>query len=328
MRRPGPALRVALLGTACALVGFALLAAWLGGHAYAYDAARDRATARASGLVVEDEIGDEEDIRVRWTDHAGHVHVQRFGIYDTDRYTKGRRFPVAYDPAQTNPRGFPADPDETVAEDDLLVPLGLIGVAVAFICGVWAWRGLRFVWTARRPSRPMTARVLSDDRLATGWWLSDTTWLALTEPDSPDRATGLQRVMWHPALHASSDPVAVTVHGKVRGRRPVVAVLPDGTRLVPLGRFRHRLTKHLRLDEPETVRADLRDSFILPSTGATVPGGTWWRPGALAAALGAVIAAAMGFFTTSGSTVATVAFALTGATLCTAVWALRAPQPR
>jgi hypothetical protein len=320
-------LRVALLGTAAAVVGFALLAAWLGVHAYAYGSARDRATATADGLVIEDDIGDEEDIRVRWTDGAGHEHVQRFGIYDTGRYTKGRRFPVAYDPAQADPQGFPADPDETSAQDDLLVPIGLAGVVAAVFCEVWAWRGLRFRWTARRPGRAMTATLLCGERLSgAAAWQSDTTWLALSEVGLSGRRVR-QRVMWHPELDQLSGPVTVTVHDGPGARRPVVVELADGTRLVPLGRLRHQPPKRVLLGDSRAVRADLRDSFILPAGTEVLPARPWWRPGTQAAVLGAVVGAVSGFLMTSGSGVATVAFAVSGASVFVSSWALSAPQP-
>ncbi|WP_405773035.1 hypothetical protein [Streptomyces sp. NBC_01538] len=326
MRRSGPALRVALLGVATTLAGFTLLGTWLGVHAYAYDSARDRATARADGLVVEDGIGDEGDIRVRWRDDAGHEHVQRFGIYDTDRYAKGRRFPVAYDPHAADPPGFAADPDETAAEDDLVVPIFLAGIAAAVLCGVWARRGLRFHRTARRPGRTMTASVRRGERTGATVWQSDTTWLVLAELDRPDHPVAWQRVMWHPALDTWSGPVTVTAHRGRRGRSAIVVVLPDGTRLVPLGRLWRRPPRHVLLYEPEAVRTDLRDSF-LPARTTTRPARPWWRPGALAAAVGAVVGAVAGFAITNGSIVAVVAFALSGASVFAASWALSAPQP-
>ncbi|MFF7647411.1 hypothetical protein [Streptomyces canus] len=326
MRRPGPALRVALFGVAVTLSGFALLASWLGAHAYAYDSARDRATARTDGVVVEDGIGDEDDIRVRWRDRAGHEHVQRFGIYDTDRYTKGHRFPIAYDPHEAGPRGFPADPDETSAEDDLLVPILLAGVFAAAVCGVWAARGLRFYRTARRPGRTMTAAVRRGERTRTTAWQSATTWLVLAEPERPEHPVAWQRVMWHPALDSWSDPATVTTHRRPRTRGPVVVALPDGPRLVPLGRLRRQPPRHALLDEPENVRVDLRDSF-LPSQTATRPARPWWRPGALVTAIGTLVGAVAGVVLTSGSGIAAVAFALSGASVLAASWALSAPQP-
>ncbi len=325
-RRPRPALRVALLGVAVTLVGYGLFAAWLGVHAFRYESARDRATRTAVGLVVQDGIGDDDDIRVRWTDGTGQQHVQRFGVYDTDRYTKGRHFRVVYDPAQPDPQGFPADPDETADADDLEVPILLAAFAVLPICGVWAWRGLRFRWALRRPGRPMTATVHLGERRATTW-RGDTTWLALAEPDRPDRRVLWQRVMWHPALDDCSGAVPVTVRRSPRGLRPAAVELPDGTRLVPLGRLRDRPPRHMIMYDRGAGRGDLRDSFILPAGTDIRPADPWWRPGARATAIGVAIGVLAGFLLGGGSLVAVVGFTLASAALVSAAWALSAPQP-
>ncbi|MFI9563706.1 hypothetical protein [Streptomyces rishiriensis] len=323
MTRPGPALCVGLLGVTVTLVGYALFAAWLGVHARLHSDARDRATATATGVVVEDGIGDDEDVRVRWKDDEGRTHVQRFGVYDTGRYTRGERFRVAYAPGDS--RGFPADPDETAAEDDLIVPV-FLGAAVALpLSCVWIRRGLRFRLTARRPGRPMTARVRFGSRRATIWRGSTTTWLELTAPDG---TVHWQRVMWHPAaaaIQAGSPALAhqVTVHGT--GRRPAVVALPDGVRLVPLGRLRDHRPPFVVFDR-EATRADLRDAFILPATTAVPDAPPWWR-GASAAFAGTAVGAASGLSLTDGSPTGTVALALCGATLLTSVWALSSPQP-
>ena len=327
MRHPGPALRVALLGMAAAVLGYTLFAVWLGVHAYAYSSARDRATATAVGRVIEDSVGPDDDIRVRWTDSAGRQHVQRFAAYDEDRYTKGSRFDVTYDPGQADPQGFPADPDETGAEDDLEVPIMLAGIAVAFYLGLWARRGRRFRRVGRLPGRPMTAVVLSGAgriRLAPG-----PIWLALSEVDPPGPVIRCQRVMWHPALDGMSGPVPVTVHGNPRKRRPVVVELPDGSRPVPFGRRLRRVPQRLRLDEWSAVRADLRDAFILPAGVDPLPvgAGSWWRQGAFIAAAGATIGILLALWVGGATLVAAIAFALAGATVCVSLWALSGPQP-
>ncbi|MEV1066184.1 hypothetical protein [Streptomyces sp. NPDC050263] len=316
MRRPGPALRVGLLGVAVTLTGYALFAGWLGLHAQRYTAARDRATERTVGVVVEDGIGDEDDIRVRWTDAQNRTHVQRFAVYDTDRYRKGGRFPVAYDAGDPTPEGFPADPDETATEDDLIMPIALGTAAALPLLGVWAWRGLRFCRTARRPGRPMTARVRYGLRRATR-----TTWLELTAPDG---ARHRQRVMWHPILDDTPADSPVTVHGPPRG--PAVVALLDGTRLVPLGRLRPA-TALTALFDDEAVRADLRDAFVLPADTVVRPTrAAWWR-GAVTAAAGTAVGVVAGLAVSGGSLVTTVAFALCATTLLTSTWALSAPQP-
>ncbi|QMV24458.1 hypothetical protein GQS52_24765 [Streptomyces sp. SCUT-3] len=327
MRRPGPALRVALLGVACAVGGLALLAAWLGGHAYAYDSARARAAATADGLVVAAGIGDTEDVLVRWTDRAGREHVQRFGVYATDRYAEGRRFPVAYDPDRAYPQGFPADPEETAAEDDLLVPLGLMAAVTTACCGAWARRGLRFLRAARRPGRPMTAEVLCGGRPRTAPWSAGSTWLALSGTDLPDRPARWQRVMWHPALDRLSGPAEVVVRCAPGGRGAAVVELPDGARPVPVGRLRRRPPGTGLLGERRAVRACLQDSFVLPPDSGGWPVRPWWRPAAAAAALGAAAGAAGAFVLVGGGAVAVVGFALSGVIVATGFWALSSPEP-
>lgn len=322
-----PALRVALFGLAVTVFGYALFAAWLGIHAYDYVTARDRASATATGVVAEDGIGGDDDIRVRWTDGSGHTHVQRFGVYDIDRYEKGRPFRVAYDPAATDPRGFPADPDETVAEDDLLMPMVFLGVVMFAQCGVWAWRGLRLRLTARALGRPMTATVRIGKRRPALWRGSATTWLVLADPERAGWPVRRQRVMWHPALDACRGATAVTVRQLGRGRRAAVVELEDGTRLVPLGRLRRREPAYPLLDPLEAVPTTLRDAFIIP-TGTTLrPSRPWWHNGALTAALGTVIGVTGAFLMAEGTLVAVVGWALAGATLLAASWALSAPRP-
>ncbi|MER6952847.1 hypothetical protein [Streptomyces sp. NPDC000618] len=319
MRRPGPALRVGLLGVAVTLTGYALFAGWLGLHAQRYADARDRATQRIVGVVVEDGIGDEDDIRVRWTDAEDRTHLQRFPVYDTDRYRRGSSFPVAYAPGSAE--AFPTDPDETATEDDLIVPIVLGSAAALLILGVWVWRGLRFRLTARRPGRPMTARVRYGRRRTAGPRAPRTTWLELTTPDGTRR---LQRVMWHPILDETPADSPVTVHGSPR--RPAVVVLPDGTRLVPLGRLGTGPAIGVVLDD-EALRADLRDAFVLPVDTAVRPASAPWRRGALTAATGTALGVVAGFVLTGGSLVPAVAVALCAGALLTSTWALSAPQP-
>ncbi|SMF15514.1 hypothetical protein [Streptomyces sp. Amel2xC10] len=314
MNRPGPALRWGLLGVTVTLVGYALFAAWFGLRLSHHYDALDRATATAPGVVVEDGIGTEDDIRVRWTDDEGRTHVQHFGVYDTDRYSEGARFPVRYAPGGTE--GFPADPDETVDEDDLIAPVFLGALTALPLAGVWVWRGVRFLGTARRPGRPMTVRVHRGGRRTT--WLGPTTWLELTAPDG----TRLwQRVMGHPAL--AETPAATPVRVHQRSRRRAVVALPDGTRLVPLGRLRRHPAVWF-LDE--AVRADLRDAFLLPPGTVARPVPVW-RYGVRTAAAGTALGALGGLALTGGSLTGTVGLALGGATLAASLWTLSAPQP-
>ncbi|WP_329220261.1 hypothetical protein OG352_26445 [Streptomyces sp. NBC_01485] len=322
MRRPGPALRVGLLGVAVTLAGYALFAAWLGLHAQRHSDARDRATRTAVGVVVKDGIGDDDDIRVRWTDAGAHTHVQRFSVYDTGRYAKGARFPVAYDPADPTPTGFPADRDETVTEDELIFPVLAGGAAALLLTGVWAWRGLRFRLSVRRPGHRLTGRVRFGRRYV-AWRAPTTTWMELKGPED---ARHWQRVMWHPVLDGTSGEVEVTLHRAGAGSpRPAAVTLPDGTRLVPLGRLRGHRPAFMDFDDHEAVRGDLRDAFVLPADTVVRPVRPWWR-GAVTAVSGTALGVLTGLVLNGGSLVPAVAFALCAGTLLTAVWALSAPQ--
>ncbi|MFI2431198.1 hypothetical protein [Streptomyces sp. NPDC018693] len=315
-----PALRVALFGILVTVLGYALFASWLGWHAHQYRDARAHATATADGLVVEDGIGDTDDIRVRWTDTDGHTHVDRFTVYDTGRYAEGKRFRVAYDPAEPNPKGFPADADETSAEEDLEVPILLAAPGAAALCAIWAWRGLRFRRTARRgTAHPMTATVHEGDRGVRVWRGMSTIWLSLTAPGT--HRPSWQRVMWHPALDDCTGETPVTVRSS---RRRAVVQLPDGTPLVPLGRLRAHPPRHVHLDDWSAARADLRDAFVLPDNLRATP---WWLPGARTAATGAALGIPAGLLMGGGTLTAIVGFALIISTLLTALWALSAPQP-
>lgn len=325
MRRPGPALRMGLLGVAVTLTGYALFAGWLGFHAQRYADARDRATGTAVGVVVEDGIGDEDDVRVRWTDSEDHTHLQRFPVYDTDRYTRGARFVVAYDPDDPAPAGFPADPDETATEDDLVVPILIGGTIALLLTCVWAWRGLRFQLSARGPGHPTTGRVRLGRRRATAWRGPMTTWLELTAPDG---VRHWQRVMWQPALDQVSGEFRATLHrGRTGSLAPVVVTLPDGTRPVPLGKLRVRRPPGVFLDDPAALRADLRDAFLLPDDTVVRPARPWWR-GAVTAGPATALGVALGFLLTGGGPVRAVTFALCAGTLLTSAWALSAPQPQ
>lgn len=327
MRPQRPVLRVALLGVGAAVAAFAVIAAWLGWQAHAYRAARDRATAIADGVVVEDGIGDNGDIRVRWVDRAGREHVQRFAIYDTDRYAKGRAFAVAYDPADPVPTGFPADPDETAAEDDLVVPIVIAGLVAGLLVVVWALRGLLYRRAASRPGHRMAALALSGESANSGLAsLGNTTWVALAETGEPRTPVGWQRVMWHPVVDSVRGHVDVVVHGDPAGRGRVAVELPDGTRLVPVGRLRHRLPRRRVLHERADVRADLEDSFILPAGTLLPPARPWWRRGMVFALVGAVLGAVMGFLI-GGGRLAVPAFVAGASAMLVNGWALTGAEP-
>jgi len=319
-----PVLRVALLALAAALLGFAVIAAVLGWRAQRYVSAHERATAVVEGTVVEDGIGDVGDIRVRWVDHAGREHVQRFGIYDIDRYTKGQAFPVAYDPAEPVPRGFPADPDETSEEDDLVAPIVIAGLLTVLVGLAWGLRGLLFRRATGWSRRLMTASVLAGDRPdGPPISIGNSTWIALAEDGrrGPDR---WQRVMWHPVVDSVSGAVSVTVHGDVSSRRRVVIEMPGQVRLVPIGRLRHRPPKRVVLAERVDVDGNLHDFVILPA-GASLPGRRWWWRAAIFALVGAALGGIWGILFPGG--VAVLLAAAAGAALLVNVWALTGAEP-
>ncbi|MHC5902903.1 hypothetical protein ACVNF4_03160 [Streptomyces sp. S6] len=316
-----PALRVALLGLVATVTGYALLAGWLLFHLHRYENERDRAVATAVGVVVEDGIGDSEDIRVRWTDDAGRTRLQLFTVYETGRYSQGKPFPVAYDPSRTDSQGFPGDLDETAAEDDLLIPTLLAGAVAAVLCAVWVWRGLRFLLLSRRPGTTLTATVRRGPRGA-----ATAIWLVV----SASRAgkSRWQRVMWHPALDDMEDGAEVVVHGPARWTRTAVIVLPGGSRPVPLGRLRRHPPRHAPFPADRTTRLDPRDTFLPPS-GRHLPVRPWWRMPAGLTALGTAVGVPVALLLTSGgpTVTAVVGYGLLLATLLPSLWALSGPQP-
>ncbi|SNX63404.1 hypothetical protein SAMN06272735_5212 [Streptomyces sp. TLI_55] len=305
-RGAGPALRVAVFGLTVTLVGYALLVAWLAGNAYVNDRAVDHYrehTGLSLGQVLEDASAS-EDVHVSWTDAAGHEHIQIFPPpADGHPYRKYGAFPVGYDPTETNPSGHYYDYRESgprpLDENGLVGSAVIAALFVVALCAAWARRGLTFRRAARRPGRPMTA----DARIGTRaqpfrWQVVRTPWLVLDDRH-------WQRVMWHPALAEHWDGTSVTVHGN----RTALVVLPDGTRLVPVGRLRHRAPTRLTFTHVRTA-----------STHA------WWWQAWPAAAYGAVFGFAAGFWLGDGTLLAVVGHTLAWATLSTAVWALWAPE--
>ncbi|WP_131748191.1 hypothetical protein [Frankia sp. Cppng1_Ct_nod] len=333
MSRQRPVLRVAVLGIVTAIAGFAVIAVHLGWQVRGYQVARHRAVAVVDGTVVEDGIGDSGDIRVRWIEHAGGEHVQRFRIDNTDRYRQGRVFAVAYDPTDPTPAGFPADPQESAAEEDLIVPIWLTGAATVVIIGWWVLRGLRFRRSAGLPGRPVAATVLAGERANGAWaFLGVSTWIALAASDGvinlrrPDR---WQRVMWHPVVDTLPGRVDTLVHGDLSSGRRVVVEMSDGTRLVPVGRLRHRPPKRMILNEHADVRVSVADSFILPQDAPASPAHRWWRWGMVLALVGAAVGAAMNLLFGGGADggVAIVPFAVGISALLVNGWALAGTEP-
>ncbi|MFF4653503.1 hypothetical protein [Streptomyces sp. NPDC001380] len=315
MTAPRPVLNRALAAVAAAAAACAVITADLATRAHTHSRARDRATATARGTVVQDGIGDNDDIRVRWRDAAARTHTQRFEIYATDRYTTGRSFLVAYDPAAADPRGFPADPQETAAEDDLTVPLALTAAGTGALLLTWTLRGLLHRRTARRPGPTLPARVDIGTPLRPAPFRSgDTVWIALPGAGAPHAETRWQRVMWHPALDELPDAFDVVVHGDPAARRRVVPHLPDGTLLVPVGRLRRRPPERFLLQERSAVRASLRDSFTAPAGAPPPQPASWLRRAAAPALAGTALGTAIGLLTT-GPGPSVPLFALAGAAL-------------
>lgn len=323
MRTPGPALRAGAAAAAIAVVGFAVVGGLLEWRLHRYDEARSRATATTLGTVTEDGIGDDGDIRVRWTDAHGAGHSQRFGVYDTDRYVTGARFPIAYDPGQPAARGYPADPQETAAEDDITVPQLLVAVGSILLLLNWTARGILFRRTSRRPGLPALATVLAG--AAAGPALRPSRWLLLA---APEVAVGdrWQRVMWHPALDAAAGSFPVTVHGPLSGRHRVVVQLAGGTRLVPVGRLRRGPPHRSDLREARHVRSSLADAVILPA-GAAPPALSRWRAGLVAAAAGAAVGTGTGLFAIGAGPVGLACFAVLGTVVVVNLWALAGASP-
>jgi hypothetical protein len=319
LKRQRPALRMALLGVAAALAGFAVIASFLGWQVHEYQAANQRASAVAVGSIIQDGIGEGGDIRVRWADRAGSQHVQKFGIYGTDRYVKGRTFAVAYDPAYPAVDGFPGDPTEVSAVDDLQVPIGIAGVIAAVLILIWVLRGVLFWRARRRSARPKGALALAGQRVEGGpLSVGNSTWFELSDPGTPSR---WQRVMWHPAIDVGDGRVEVLMHGDAKSRRRVVVELPDGTCLVPIGRLRHRPPKRVVLEKRSDVRTDLRDSFILPAGTPPPPSQRWWSRGLVFSLVGAAIGVVMGFLMGGGG-IAVLPFAAGASAFVVNIWAL------
>jgi hypothetical protein len=312
---------------AAAVAAFALIAAGFGWRVHAYNGAFARATAIAYGTVIEDRIGDSGDIRVRWVDRGGYEHVQRFAIYDTDQYAKGRVFQVAYDPSGRRPTGFPADVDETSAEDDLYATIAIAGVVMGVLVLAWALRGLLFRRAASGPGHMMTASALSGRHTA-GGVLSpgESIWFALAETATPQTPVCWQRVMWHPAADTVRDGVLVVVHGAPARRRRVTVELSGGTRLVPIGRLRHRPPKRMLLRDRADSRVNLEDAFVLPAETPMPAAQPWWRRSLVFAILGTALGAVLGFLIVGGVEWV-LSFAAGGSAVLVNAWALTGAEP-
>ncbi len=321
--RTRPLRRAVLVSVAALVASTAVIAGSLGLAAHRYLAAKDAATSTVRGRVVQDGIGDSEDVRVRWTDARGRTHVQRFGVYDTGRYRRGATFPVRYDATAADPVGYAADPEGDVRLDDLTVPLGLAVAGCLLLLAGWP---LRWWWWRRalaRPARPMQARwLLGHQRLVTS------TWARLASIDGGDPVVRWQRVMWHPALDAARGPVAVAVHGDLTRRRRVAIELEDGTPLVPIGRLAATEPVAWDLVERDSARVEAADAFILPPGAVREPAaGPWWRRRPVLFAVGGAALGAVGGVLLGGGGVAVVPFIAAGAGVLVHSWAFTGAEP-
>jgi hypothetical protein len=315
-----------LLAVAATVACFAVMAASLGWPAYQHLQAKKRATSVADGRIVQDDIGEYGDIRVRWRDRSGADQVQRFGIYDVNKYRKGRVFRVRYDPDDPKAKAFPADPDETSAEDDLLIPLELSGVAAFLVLLGWGVRGLAFRRAARRNGHPMAGTLMRGQPIGPASYLGASTWIALSAPESTSAGNRWQRVMWHPALASVPDRATVIVHGDTTGRRRVVVELPGGELLVPAGRLRRKPPSSLDMSGGLGSTVSLDELFIVPTGVVLRPAGPWWRRALIVGLVGAALGAVAGVLI-AGSPLAILPFAAGAAAVVINAWALNDGRP-
>lgn len=308
-------LRRGVLGVAVLLVACGVVAGLLMSGLARVEAASDRATARARGVVVPAGPGEEDDLRVRWTDVEGTIRTDRIGVYAVDRYPVGAAVALRYDPRAPDDLPFVDDPDETLRTDDFAVPLGaVLAVVTALLLG-WAYRGT--VFALRRRAEPRREPVeLVEGLLVDGAPIpigTSTPWVRLVGVSGAG-GRSLQRVMWHPALTAAPTGIfEADVRGPVNGPRSVVVTLPDGSTLVPVGPRRRRLPWFV---EPSAVRADLGSQdvdWVLPP-GATRPGRRRRCRGAVVVAVAALAAGGVGWLII-GSQSGVAAFAVGGAGL-------------
>lgn len=273
---------------------------------------RERADARAYGTVIQDGIDDADDIRVRWTDDSGERHVSRFGIYDTDKYVKGAQFVVRYDRSDPDRAAFPADADETSAEDDMYAGAILPWVLVVTVVTWWLIRLIRARRARRGPLQNSVATIFCAHNELAGPLsaLVRTTWVRIGVGTDAE----LQRVMWHPSLSSAGydEPVFVT-----RGGGAASVVLADGSRLSPIGRLRATAPDRYALEELPATRASLADTIVRRHSTARDP---WLRSAALRAVYGALLGAGIGALVASATLI--WIGAAVGAALTLNLWAL------
>lgn len=218
--------------TAVAMVGTTVIS----GAAFGYgvwqrsDLAQQIAAADevATGVVIEDSVGDSGDIRVRWQTSEG-TFVQRFKIYDDEKYVVGAPFDVRYASDGSGGVGYPSDPNETAASDDYFV-LQLAAFALLLGYGIaWSWWWSTVLAVLRKEPSRARASASRDEY--------GRPWLELRGAASSHRVVS-QRVSWEPGIESLDDPRTVDVLGDLGTDRRVAVVLSDGQILVPRGRLR------------------------------------------------------------------------------------------
>lgn len=310
--------RIALVGLLIAGIACSAVSLVMAGQLRQHQAHRQSATTIVVGTVVEDGIGDNEDVRVRWRDDTGTQRTTRFGIYDTDRYVKGASFPVRYDAAAPTRRPFPADREETVGEDDIWAGIVLPWALVLVVGSWWLVRLARGRLADGGVPESTRMKVLSGFNVNAGpvAGIVRTTWAEL-ESEEPGSGGGsrFQRMQWHPALAATRSIEAVTVSRR-RGRAAVIR-LADGTRLTPIGRLRTAPPSRFQLQPLTAIRSSLVDAMIRP---AAAPRDAWIRTLLMRGAYGAVLGSLPGVLF-GGSNLIWIG-AVVGAAGTVNVWAL------
>ncbi|MCW2857359.1 MAG: hypothetical protein JWR52_2974 [Marmoricola sp.] len=320
-----PILRVAALGVIAAIAGFLVIGAYLGVPALRYHHEESLAKEFAYGTVIQDNIGDAGDIRVRWQDQTGRPHVQRFAIYDTGRYVKGASFAVRYNASNPGGAVYPGDPDETSAFDDYWVPIMFAGLGALGVLTAWAVRGIRFRLARRRPSSMASAKIHGGEARSPGVIsFGRSAWLEIQAAYEAGSEPRWQRVMWHPMFDDAGPRVAGTVHGDLESRRPVVFETDDHICLVPIGRLRKKVPKRVALTAVHATRISLADTFIVPVVPTVASVHAWWRGGLMSAGAGAMFGSVVGLVVVGP--VAVVPFAAAASAGATNFWTLRGAE--
>ncbi|MFN8074766.1 MAG: hypothetical protein U0Q15_04990 [Kineosporiaceae bacterium] len=248
MRRERPARRVAAASLLLALAGAGTAVTGAVAASDADSAREARAVAAAQAVVLDGDAGRGR-VRVRWQDLAGREHTSSVRVRDARSLPAGAALPVRYDPGDPKPRALgpatgahaaPLTPRPVVLARLLACALGL-GAAVVTAAGWDPAPGAGTVGRAR-PRAPDERRP--HGRAARGARGARGRRVAVVGAPArrrrPAARSALQRVVWHPrSTRCRPARAPVTVHGaRLDARSPVTVVLPDGVRLVPVGRLR------------------------------------------------------------------------------------------